>query len=109
MFGTGKAKLTKVSVDLRTPFLTVKGDWEADESEQQAAWELYVELVTRAATVELKPGEGLLREALSSLHQVFGETREILRKYGPGVAKPKGQGKLSLGLIAVTVLNSALR
>ena len=109
MFGTGKAKLTKVSVDLKTPFLSVKGGWEADESEQQAAWELYVELVTRIATVELKPGEGLLREALSSLHQIFSETREILRKYGPGVAKPKGQGKLSLGVIAVTVLNSGLR
>ena len=32
----GKAKFTKVSVDLKTPFLSVKGDWQADEGEQQA-------------------------------------------------------------------------
>lgn len=105
----GKSKLTKVSVDIKTPFLNVKGEWEADEKEQQAAWELYVELVTRIAVVQLKPGEGLLREALSSLHQIFGETREILRKYGPGIAQPKGEGDLSFGAIAVTVLNAALR
>lgn len=54
----GKAKLTKVSVDIKTPFLSVKGDWEADESEQQAAWELYVELVTRIAVVEAKGSYG---------------------------------------------------
>ena len=105
----GKAKLTKVSVDIKTPFLNVKGEWEADEKEQQAAWELYVELVTRIAVVELTPGEGLLREALSSLQQIFGESRQILRKYGPAIAQPKGEGNLSLGAIAVTVLNSALR
>ncbi len=105
----GRAKLTKVSVDIKTPFLNVQGEWEADEKEQQAAWELYVELVTRIAVVELRPGEGLLREALSSLHEIFGESREILRKYGPGIAQPKGEGNLSLGAIAVTVLNSALR
>lgn len=105
----GKAKLTKVSVDLKAPFLNVKGEWEADENEQQAAWELYVELVTRIAVVGLKPGEGLLRKALSSLLQIFGESRQILRKYGPEIAQPKGEGNLSLGAIAVTVLNSSLR
>jgi len=30
-------------------FLEISGDWEADESDQKAAWELYVELVTRIA------------------------------------------------------------
>lgn len=103
------AKLKKVIAKIKTPFLDVQGDWEADESEQQASWELYVELVTRIAVQELKPGEGSLREALSSLHDIFGETRQILRKYGPSVAQPKGSGTLSLGSIAVQVLNSALR
>ena len=65
--------------------------------------------MTRIAVQELKPGEGLLREALNSLYQLFGETRNILRKYGPSVAKPKGRGEWSFGSIAVTVLNSALR
>lgn len=38
-----------------------------------------MELVTRIAVVPLGSGEGILREALTSLHQLFGVTREILR------------------------------
>lgn len=104
-----KAKLKKVSAKIKTPFLDVQGDWEADESDQQAAWELYIELVTRIAVQELNPAEGSVREALTSLHDIFGETRHILKKYGPTVAQPKGGGSLSLGSIAVQVLNMALR
>ncbi|BBO74634.1 hypothetical protein DSCW_20510 [Desulfosarcina widdelii] len=101
--------LKKVTATIKTPFLDIQGEWQPDESEQQAAWELYVELVTRIAVQELKPGEGLLREALTSLYQLFGETRRILRSYGPVVATPKGSGKWSFGSIAVTLLNSAIR
>lgn len=54
--------------------------------ERDAAWELYVEVVTRIAVVELKPGEGSLREALSSLSSPFATTRDILRKYGQRLA-----------------------
>jgi len=109
MSGQAPAQLKKVGVKLNLGELNVSGTWEADESEQQAAWELYVELITRIAVEELKPNEGLLREALSSLYALFGETRKILRKYGASVARPKGRGRLSLGHIAVAVLNSAIR
>ena len=68
-----------------------------------------MELVTRVAVEELGPEEGFLREALSSLYSFFGTTREILRRCGPEAAKPEGKGKLSFALIAVTVLNHALR
>ncbi len=104
-----QAKLKSVKVAFKTPFLDVEGNWEADENEQKAAWELYVELITRIAVEELKPEEGLLREALSSLHSLFTETRKILKNYGPSIAKPKGKGSLSFGFLAVGVLNSALR
>jgi hypothetical protein len=60
---------------------------------------MYVELITRISVVELKPGEGLLREALSSLYTLFDTTRMILRKYGPSVAQPKGKDKLSFGYL----------
>src|SRR5208282_2714291 len=70
---------------------------------------IYVELATRISIVELQPEEGLLREALGSLYSLFGTTREILRKYGPTVGKPKGEGRLSFGLLAVAVLNIVLR
>jgi hypothetical protein len=53
--------------------------------------------------------EGLLREALSSLYSLFPTTRDILRRYGPGIARGKDGGTLSFGYIAVAVLNGALR
>jgi hypothetical protein len=109
VFRYGGAKLRSVKVAIDTTLLKVEGTWDADESEQRASWELYVELVTRIAVEELKPDEGLLREALSSLYAVFAETRRILRQYGPGLARPKGKGTLSFGQIAVTVLNHVLR
>jgi hypothetical protein len=61
------------------------------------------------AVVELRPDEGLLREALASLYALFDITRAILRRYGPEVAKPKGEGQLSFGSLSVAVLNGVLR
>ena len=85
-------------------------EWAPDEAERRAAWgEMYVELVTRISVEELAPREGHLREALSALYTLFGSTREILRRSGPGVATPKRNSELSFGFIAVTVLNRAVR
>jgi hypothetical protein len=102
--------LKKISVELGLPYIgKISGDWEPDQKEREAAWELYVELITRVSVVNLGPDEGLLRESLSSLYSLFSTTREILRKRGPAVAKPKSEDGLSFGLLAVTVLNTVLR
>ena len=104
------AKLSSVKVSLKIPYIGgVEGTWEPDERERDAAWEMYVELVTRISIVELKPDEGLLREALNSLYTLFNTTREILRKYGPSTAQAKGKGDLSFGYLAVAILNGELR
>ncbi len=99
----------KVSLHLPFGLGGVEGTWEPDEAERRAAWEMYVELVTRVTVVELGPGEGLAREALNSLYSLFDTSRAILRSYGPGVAKPKGGGDYSFGFLAVVVLNEVLR
>ncbi len=99
-----------ISVNLGLGSLAgVTATWEPDESEKNAAWEMYVELVTRISVVELQPDEGLLREALTSFYSIFQSTREIMRRHGPSVAKDKGPGKVSFGYLAVVVLNQALR
>jgi hypothetical protein len=104
------AKLTSLRVNLSLPYIGgIEGTWEPDEAERKAAWEMYVELVTRISVAELKPNEGFLREALSSLYSLFDTTRKILRYYGPSVAKPKGEGKISLGYLSIAILNSVLR
>ncbi len=103
-------KLTGVKVSLQIPYLGgIEGTWQPDETEQRAAWEMYVELITRISIVELRPGEGLLREALSSLYTLFNTTRQILRQYGPSVARPKDKSDLSFGYLAVAILNGVLR
>ncbi len=114
-------KWSGVKVSLQLPQIArIEGTWEPDKQERAAAWEMYVELATRISIAELSPEEGLLREALSSLHSLFGTTREILRKYGPGVAGRQiedaegplivGQpGQLSFGHLAVAILNAVLR
>ncbi|WP_205660459.1 hypothetical protein [Amycolatopsis antarctica] len=100
----------EVSVKLKLPFVGEFGGlWTPQRAEADAAWELYVELVTRIAVEKLRPDEGLAREALTSLHSVFGTTREILRKYGPAVAPRDSRGDVTFGGLAIAVLNTTLR
>jgi hypothetical protein len=100
---------SSVQIGLNLPFLQISGTWEPNDDERKAAWELYVELVTRIAVVPLGAEEGLLREALSSLYSLFATTRDILRRYGPDVAEPKRSGQYSFGFLAVAMLNYGLR
>lgn len=98
-----------MQVGLNLGVVTVSGTWRPSAVERQAAWELYVELITRVAVVPLEPQAGLLREALTSLHSLFGSTREILRRHGPTVAQPQDDDGHSFGELAVLVLNLELR
>lgn len=98
-----------MKVALKTPLVQVEGTWEPSEAERSAAWELYVELVTRVAVVPLPNDRGLDREALNSMHALFGIHREILRRYGPAIAEPKRGGQYNLGYLAVLALNAVLR
>ena len=97
------AILKKVSVSL--PFGIGSAEWEADSTERNAAWSLYVELVTRIAVQSLEVDQGTLREAMTSLYSLFGSTREILKAAGPDV----GAAHDSVGGIAIAVLNNGLR
>ena len=104
-------ELESIDVNLSLPFGVggITGKWKPDQAERQAAWEMYVELITRISVAELHPNEGLLREGLSSLYALFGITRTILREHGAGVAQPKEEGQVSFGRLAVAILNGVLR
>ncbi len=108
-YDLARMALKGLNVTVKLPFLEIGGDWEPNQAEQKAAWEMYVELITRISVIDLGPDEGLLREALSSLYSLFATTRDILRRYGPSVAKPSRRAELSFGYIAVVVLNRVLR
>jgi hypothetical protein len=98
-----KVKATKLTIGL--PFNLGSLEFENDEAQRKAAWALYVELSTRISVQPLGDDEGIFREALSSLYNIFNITRQILRDAGPEIAK----GPQSLGVIAIEVLNKGLR
>lgn len=105
----GRSTPKKIGVELNLGVVKLSGEWEPNEVERAAAWEIYVELITRVSTVPLAPDEGLLREALVSLYSVFDTTRQVLRKYGPDIAEPKPFGQYNLAFLAVTILNTGIR
>ncbi|NTX07241.1 hypothetical protein HUA75_36375 [Myxococcus sp. CA040A] len=80
-------------------------EWEPDPTQRRAAWELYVELVTRISTQPLDMDQGVAREALNSLHSLFATTREVLRNAGPDV----GAAQDKVGGVAIAVLRKGLR
>lgn len=103
-------KFESIEIDLKIPYIGgVKGKWIPNKNEKLASWELYVELITRISVVELKGGEGILREALNSLYSIFNTTREILRKYGPDVASKKAKSEYSFGKLSIVILNYVIR
>jgi hypothetical protein len=96
-----------VEVGLDLKVFSLKGTWKPSDEERAAAWELYVELITRVSVVPLQ--NGILREALSSFYSLFAASREILRKYGPRIAEPKPDGQYNFGFLTVAMLNFAIR
>ena len=76
-----------------------------DASETNAAWSLYIELSTRIGVQPFAPGYSSVREALSSVYAMFGETRRILSSSGPRVARDEE----SFAPLALGFLNFGLR
>ena len=97
------ARLSKVKVSL--PFGLGEAEWTPENTERDAAWRLYVELVTRVAIQDIPENHGVMREALTSLNSLFGTTRAILKEAGPRV----GAKTPSVGGLAIRVLNRGLR
>ncbi|MGW3412430.1 hypothetical protein [Streptomyces sp. NBC_00243] len=94
---------------LNLKFLEISGTWQPNDAERRAAWDLYVELITRVTIVPIGQDEGLLREALTSIYSVFTSARDILKRYGPEVAEPKKNGQYNFAFLAIAILNYELR
>ena len=69
--------------------------------DREAAWELYVEMLTRIGTQPLPIRFGDEEAALESVYSLFPITREVLRRHG--------RGAISFTKIAVPVLNQVVR
>ncbi|MFC4586270.1 hypothetical protein [Sphaerisporangium corydalis] len=73
---------------------------------RQAAWQFFVDTVTRISTQPLQDDEGIVREAMNSLYALFQSTRETLKASRPSPRVPGGQ---SVEHLAVHMLNAELR
>ena len=72
-----------------------------DASDSDAAWELYVEMLTRVVTQPLPVETGDEETALDSVYSLFPITREVLRR--------RGRRAINFTKIAVPILNQIVR
>lgn len=87
------------SLKITAPFLEMQ--WQPKDEDKTAAWELYVELITRVATQSLDPDEGDEGAALNSIYLLFPLTRETIKR--------NGRHCIAFTRIAVVVLNQKVR
>lgn len=71
------------------------------DADANAAWELYVEMLTRIVTQPLPAEHGDEQAALDSVYRLFSITREILRRHG--------KDTVQFSKVAVPVLNQVVR
>lgn len=79
----------------------LSGEFKPMDADRSAAWDLYVELLTRVTTQHLAPNDGDETAALDSIYAIFPLTREILRKHGSGCGE--------FAKLAIPVLNQIIR
>jgi hypothetical protein len=76
-------------------------EFEPNDVDKKAAWELYIELLTRITTQTLQDSQGDEKTALDSVFSLFKTTRQVL--------KDNGRGCINFSKIAIIVLNQVVR
>ena len=91
--------LEKISLNIMGVGLALDVDFS--DEDQDAAWELYIEMLTRIVTQPLPSADGDEQTALDSVYSLFPTTREILRR--------RGRGTIQFSKVAIPVLNQVVR
>lgn len=92
-------KWSMTSLMINAHFLEM--EWEPKDDDKNAAWELYIELLTRITTQPLPPDHGVEKTALDSVFALFGLTRDIIKRHGRGCAE--------FTKLAIIILNQIVR
>lgn len=87
------------SLKVKTPFLDM--EWKPQDEDKAAAWDLYVELLTRITTQKLDDKHGDEKTALTSIFSLFSITRDVM--------KNNGRHCIEFTKIAIIVLNQVVR
>lgn len=84
---------------IKSPFLEM--EWEPKDEDKDAAWELYIELLTRITTQPLPEEHGDEYTALDSIYSIFNLTREVIKRHG--------RLCVEFTKIAIVILNQIIR
>lgn len=84
---------------IKLPILEL--NWAPNDVDKDAAWDMYVELLTRITTQPLPNDHGIESTALQSVHKLFSITRSTLKHHGRNAA--------GFCRIAIIVLNQIVR
>lgn len=87
------------SLKINAGFLEM--EWNPSEPDKKAAWDLYVELLTRITTQKLDDTHGDEGTALSSIYSLFPTTRQII--------KENGKDCIEFAKLAIVILNQKIR
>lgn len=87
------------SLKINVHFLEL--EWQPNDHDRDAAWDLYIEMLTRVATQHLEPEHGDESAALESIYSLFDLTRNVIKK--------QGRHCIEFTKIAVVVLNQVIR
>ena len=87
------------SLKIKTPFLEM--EWNPQEADKNAAWDMYIELLTRITTQPLADQHGDEKTALDSIYSLFPITRQII--------KDNGRDCIEFTKIAIIILNQKIR
>lgn len=95
----GGASFRKIDTDRDLKVADVELSF--NDGDRDAAWELYIEMLTRITTQALPAAEGDEKTALDSVYSLFPTTREILRR--------RGRETIEFSKVAIPVLNQVIR
>lgn len=87
------------SLKIKASFLEM--EWSPVDEDKAAAWELYIELLTRITTQPLRIEHGDEKTALESIYSLFPVTRQILKNHTRNCTE--------FTKIAIVVLNQIIR
>lgn len=92
-------KWDMTSLKIKTPILNA--ELRLQEADKNAAWDLYIELLTRITTQPLNNAHGDEETALKSIYSIFPLTREVI--------KSNGRHCIEFTKIAILILNQRIR
>ncbi len=87
------------SLKITAPFMEM--EWKPKDEDKDAAWELYIELLTRITTQTLPKDHGDEATALDSVYNLYQLTRDVIKRHG--------RLCIEFTKIAIVVLNQKIR